>query len=125
SACYLVEPSRTSIADGFQSTGGRNGAGVAWTMRVLIANDNRGKAKHKAGTSRAIVRWTSANSARRRSGSSVVTTWSIKRSISDSHDVAGVRCDGFQTCALPELSQKSAFNAGSVSVRSRRKYAAS
>ena len=113
------------MTSGFHNTGGRKVAGVAWVIRVFIANDRRGKAKHKTGTSRAMIRWTAANSVRRCPVSSVVDTRSINPSMSDSHRVAGVRWSGFQTCALPELSQKSAFKAGSVSVVSSRKYAAS
>jgi len=94
-------PSRTPMTAGFHNTGGRKAAGVAWVTRVFIANERRGKAKHKTGTSRAMMRWTAANNARRCPVSSVVDTRSISPSMSDSHAVEGVRCSGFQICALP------------------------
>ena len=45
----------------------------------------------------------------------------ISSSIRRSHAVAGVFCSMFQTCALPELNQKSGLTAGSVSVVAMRK----
>ena len=82
-------PSRTPMTSGFHNTGGRKVAGVAWVIRVFIANDRRGKAKHKMGTSRAMIRWTAANSVRRCPVSSVVDTRSIDPSMSDP---TGWRC---------------------------------
>jgi len=120
-----VQRLRMSITAGFQRSGGRKGAGVALTTRLFSATDSRGKAKQTTGSSRATIRCTSANIAWRRLGSSSVATPFISTSMSRSHTVAGTRCTGFQMCTPPELNQKSRLSAGSASVVSSLKYAAS
>src|SRR5947199_10787312 len=80
-----VGTSVTPMTAGFHSTGGRNGAGVAPTTRRAMANDSRGNAKHNTGTSRAMMPWTSANSARRRHASDPGDTAAVSRPIQPSH----------------------------------------